>query len=158
SCPLRGLGLPLSFHDRPRPGLEVAFGLDDCLLPRLDRPHRLRCGLLRLLDVCLEPRQRPLDLLERRRPLLERSLALGDPGLDSLDGLGPLLELELASRHFDVLGILGALLARRLRRPQGLALALLDLGQLRRERCLTLADLPLALFEEALTLCGQPSR
>ena len=41
------------------------------------------------------------------------------------------------------------------RRASGLALSILDLGQLRGEGCLALAELPLALFQEALALRGQ---
>ena len=113
------------------------LGLGKLPLAGFDRAEGLDRGLLLLLDVRLEARQRALDLAEVGLALLERGFTLGDAVLDALDGRRALLEvpLERRERGRDVLGIgklgLGLVPAEAL--AAELPLALLDLGLLRVE-------------------------
>lgn len=118
--PLRRLSLALALDDRERSRLEVGLRLGDRLLAALDRAQGLGGGLLLLVDVRLEPRERALDLGEGRRPLLERGLALGDSILDALDRGRALLDVSLARREGrqQIVGV-GRVL-RRLQAPAAL--------------------------------------
>ena len=93
--PLRGLGLSLELDHCQLSPFDVRLRVGDAPLTGLDRAERLGRGLLLLIDVRLQARERSLDLgelglalCERGLAPCERRLALGDPILGSLDGCG----------------------------------------------------------------------
>ena len=70
---LRGVAFALQLGEGDFPLLDVGLSIDERLLAGLDRPQRLGCRLLLLLDVSLQAGEGALDLGEGGLALGERS-------------------------------------------------------------------------------------